>query len=119
MNVGRITFGSQVSESDWARRLETDKLYRSFQFKHDAVGTRANACNCIGPQAGESKCPCALRAESEQGRRMVREGVVINGVAYDLVPRASPHTPEPQTAEDRIATQRKAKAMSDKCEPTV
>jgi hypothetical protein len=46
-----------------------------------------HACNCIGPQPGETKCPCRLRGESRQGMQMIRDGVIINGVEYDLVPR--------------------------------
>lgn len=86
MRVGRITFGPTT---DWdaavrARRLADQYATASLQVKtNDAV----HACNCIGPQPGERKCPCALRAESEQGRRMVSEGVVINGVEYELVPK--------------------------------
>lgn len=48
--------------------------------------SHARACNCMGPQPGETKCPCMLTAEAESGRRMVAEGVTINGVRYNLVP---------------------------------
>lgn len=44
-----------------------------------------HACNCIGPQNGERVCPCRLRSESEQGRSMIRDGVVIDGKRYRLV----------------------------------
>lgn len=30
----------------------------------------ARSCFCIGPQAGESLCPCAMRAESDKDRRL-------------------------------------------------
>lgn len=86
MSVGRITFGptSDWSDAARARRLLDQYASASLQMKtNDTV----HACNCVGPRPGERKCPCALRAESEQGRRMVSEGVVINGVEYDLVPK--------------------------------
>lgn len=44
------------------------------------------ACNCIGPQPGQTKCPCALRGEAEMGRKMIEDGVTINGQRYRLVP---------------------------------
>lgn len=46
-----------------------------------------HSCGCVGPQPGETKCPCRLRVESEQGRSMIQEGVLIDGVAYDLIPK--------------------------------
>jgi hypothetical protein len=42
--------------------------------------------NCIGPQPGQTKCPCALQGEAEVGRKMVEDGVTINGKRYRLVP---------------------------------
>lgn len=33
----------------------------------DAFDPRGiNLCNCIGPQSGQSKCPCSLRAEAQE-----------------------------------------------------
>lgn len=51
----------------------------------DASSPFPFGCNCIGPQPGESKCPCKLRSESEQGKRMIEEGVTIDGKKYKLV----------------------------------
>lgn len=87
--VGRITFGPQLSPEDAARRAQE---WQNFSRSLSALQlvnptTSAHACNCMGPQPGETKCPCVLRGEAEKGRRMVEEGVVINGVEYDLVPR--------------------------------
>jgi hypothetical protein len=42
-------------------------------------------CNCIGPQLGERLCPCALRAQAEQHRIWLRDGITINGERYRLV----------------------------------
>jgi hypothetical protein len=50
------------------------------------VYENAVACNCIGPQPGQTKCPCKLRAEIELGRKMIEEGVYIDGRYYRLVP---------------------------------
>lgn len=47
--------------------------------------SHARACNCMGPQPGETKCPCMLSGEAEKGRRMVQDGVTINGKRYKLV----------------------------------
>ena len=54
--------------------------------------TTAHVCGCVGPQPGQSLCPCRLRAEADRGRQMVGDGVLINGVEYDLVPRTRPIT---------------------------
>ncbi|UMO75975.1 hypothetical protein [Planktothrix phage Pra-JY27] len=43
-------------------------------------------CFCIGPQPGEVKCPCVLRAEVRAGQDMLRDGVMIQGKRYRLVP---------------------------------
>lgn len=85
--VGRITFGPKLSLAD---RIEAERRRRDMfasLAKWEGEGQRAHACNCVGPRPGETKCPCMLRGESEKGRRMVEDGVVINGVEYDLVPR--------------------------------
>lgn len=88
MDVGRITFGPRQSPEEAARLRQLSDTYR-----HTAIAglagraSTAHACNCIGPQPGETKCPCRLRSEAEQASKMVRDGVVINGVEYDLVPR--------------------------------
>jgi hypothetical protein len=80
--VGRITFGPVPGPAgrDWnaefLARVQGNTL----------PAHPAHPCNCIGPQMGQTKCPCALRAESEQGSRMVRDGVTINGCRYKLVP---------------------------------
>lgn len=88
MQVGRITFGPQATP---AERVQFDRIMRqassAIVFKPADPLDAPHACNCIGPQPGETQCPCRLRAESRQGSRMVREGVVIDGVEYDLVPK--------------------------------
>jgi hypothetical protein len=43
-------------------------------------------CNCLGPQPGQTKCPCQLLAEYKQGQTMIDQGVVIGGQKYKLVP---------------------------------
>jgi len=88
MDVGRITFGPRQSPEDAARLRQLSEAYRHSAIVGLAGRTSAvHACNCVGPQPGETKCPCRLRGEAEQGSKMVRDGVVINGVEYDLVPR--------------------------------
>lgn len=80
--VGRITFGPNGTADDARRWRET-----AWRQSQTITAPLAHACNCLGPQPGETKCPCVLRGEAEKGRRMVEEGVTINGVEYDLVPR--------------------------------
>lgn len=89
MQVGRITFGPQLSPEETIRqnRLRQEMWTASQTVSLQDRLNQPHACNCIGPQPGETKCPCRLRAESNQGRQMVRDGVVIDGVEYDLVPR--------------------------------
>lgn len=55
-----------------------------------ARAIEANICGCIGPQPGETLCPCMLRAENEKAQRMLSEGVVIDGQLYRLVPATPP-----------------------------
>lgn len=89
MQVGRITFGPQLSPEERIRQdRHRQQMWASTQklTLEDRLN-QPRACNCIGPQPGETKCPCRLRAESNQGRHMVRDGVVIDGVEYDLVPK--------------------------------
>ena len=80
--VGRVVFGPVAPQTagDWASR----------PWRHVQGATvhalSVQPCNCIGPQLGQSKCPCALRVEMEQASRMVREGVEINGRRYRLAP---------------------------------
>lgn len=80
MGTGSIVFGptnlvpDRNSASGWSLGSKALK---------DDIGL--HACNCIGPQGGERKCPCALRGEAEQGRKMILNGVTINGKRYKLV----------------------------------
>ncbi len=53
----------------------------------EAAATATHVCLCVGPRHGEKFCPCALRAESAKGKAMIRDGVTIDGVEYDLVRR--------------------------------
>ena len=84
-NVGRVVFGPTAAPTeDWRRE---------YMRRLQGVATQiANVqpCNCIGPQPGETKCPCALRGESEKGSAMVRDGVTVNGVRYRLVREDTP-----------------------------
>lgn len=82
MSIGSVVFGpsGSIYERDYWKKVA--------QGSCTAVAGRASdmhACNCLGPQTGETKCPCALRSESEQGRRMIQDGVVVNGKRYRLV----------------------------------
>lgn len=81
--VGRVVFGPEtvtapLPDADQWRRWQVD------------YATPTHACGCVGPQRGQTKCPCALRAESERGALMVRDGVTINGQRYRLVPEDAP-----------------------------
>lgn len=81
MKVGSIVFGPKLDQTDrqhWRNLLGG--------YSASAKAAQGQACNCIGPQPGETKCPCALRSEAEMGRKMVEEGVTINGKRYRLVP---------------------------------
>jgi len=81
MKVGSIVFGPKSGQ--------TDRKYWKNLLGGYSVGAQASnvrPCNCIGPQPGETKCPCALAGEAEMGRKMVVEGVTINGKRYRLVP---------------------------------
>lgn len=88
-NVGRITFGPATSHEDRIRVQEAMRELQqgAYTLKREDPLDAPHACSCIGPQPGETKCPCRLRGESRQGMQMIRDGVVINGVEYDLVPR--------------------------------
>lgn len=86
MTVGSIVFGPAPS------RPNSDVRPRGYAevAGGGAFGSgayeNAIACNCMGPQPGQTRCPCKLRAEAELGRKMVDEGVTINGKRYRLVP---------------------------------
>lgn len=81
MKVGSIVFGPQPTKPS-----SIEGSLRSYQ---GVSGSKAlddtHACNCIGPQLGQTKCPCALRGEARMGQQMVEEGVTINGKRYRLV----------------------------------
>lgn len=84
-DVGRITFGP-IQTMEEARRNQ----YRATMLQNQTV-TAASAfegrmCNCMGPQFGETKCPCQLAAEMQKGSEMIQSGVTINGRKYRLVP---------------------------------
>lgn len=87
MITGSVVFGPRTTE---AERKAWAEISRQLTQTTDGLSNQGRLCNCIGPQAGESKCPCALQAESEQGQRMIRDGVVINGRKYRLVPETAP-----------------------------
>lgn len=81
MKIGSIVFGPVPAKPVDGKYLGS--------LQGGAIGVHADmtsmACNCMGPQPGQTKCPCALRRESEMGERMVSEGVVVNGRRYKLV----------------------------------
>lgn len=85
MDIGSITFGP----------IKTMEEMQSVAARQSALQMQASSlladlslrpCNCIGPQAGERQCPCALRVEMAQADQMLREGVTIAGRKYRLVP---------------------------------
>ena len=76
--IGAIVFGPN-RETIWR---DTSRMNALTQH---VTNTSAHACNCIGPQPGQTKCPCVLRGEMEQAAQMLRDGVVINGQRYRLV----------------------------------
>jgi hypothetical protein len=80
MKVGSIVFGPAPSKPGLEGSL------KAYQGVTGSKALAGHACNCIGPQPGQTKCPCALRGESEMGRKMVEEGVTVNGKRYRLVP---------------------------------
>lgn len=69
-------FEAPVPQFDWRRKIALAQH----------VNITAHPCNCIGPQPGQTKCPCALHAERQQTAQMLRDGVVIDGRSYRLVP---------------------------------
>lgn len=83
--VGRITFGPLQTPADAIdARIRQAKIMSSMMPKtFDYMA----ACGCVGPQPGEIKCPCVLRAEMQMGNQMIQVGIVINGIEYDLVPK--------------------------------
>lgn len=83
MTVGSIVFGPKVSPTE---RRHWDNIINQTGGSIGSSVPHATACNCIGPQPDETKCPCALAREVEMGRKMVDDGVTINGRRYKLVP---------------------------------
>lgn len=80
MMVGSVVFGPSNLKPD-CNSASGYSLGSSMQ----GSALDARACYCVGPQAGETKCPCALRSEAEQGRKMIQDGVIVNGKRYKLV----------------------------------
>jgi hypothetical protein len=79
--LGKIVFGPNLAPD-----LRSASGYRVQDLSMNIKQTDYRACNCIGPQPGQTKCPCALQGEAEVGRKMVEDGVTINGKRYRLVP---------------------------------
>jgi hypothetical protein len=79
MKIGSIVFGP-VPDKNSASGFSMGQAGLS------SKGDQLMACNCIGPQPGQTKCPCALRGEAQLGRQMVEDGVTINGKRYRLIP---------------------------------
>ena len=78
MTVGSIVFGPVPAK--------VGPVLQTYQVGLGRQALNTHACNCIGAQPGQAKCPCALRREAEMGRKMVEEGVTVNGKRYRLVP---------------------------------
>lgn len=88
--VGRITFGPRQAND--GRHGYDQAIFRAgrrrIALPVDRLEDMApRVCCCVGPQPGETKCPCHLRAESAKGYRMIQDGIVIDGIEYDLVPK--------------------------------
>lgn len=83
--IGRITFGPKQTPEEALRSRELSESL-TWSIQGNPLST-ARPCNCMGPQPGETKCPCALAAEMQKGAAMIRDGVVIGGVEYELVPK--------------------------------
>lgn len=82
--LGSIAFGPIISQMD--RHADVvRRLVHSQTVTKDEISW---SCNCVGPQQGQKLCPCALRAESAKGAAMIRDGVTIDGVEYELVRKA-------------------------------
>ncbi|MEY9676014.1 hypothetical protein ABIE93_005948 [Bradyrhizobium elkanii] len=79
MTVGSIVFGPRPTAP--VPRQHSSSLQGAIN-----ATPFAHACNCIGPQPGQTKCPCILRGEAAMGQRMIEEGVTVNGQRYRLVP---------------------------------
>lgn len=63
-------------------------LWATYMTGGSNVGAGApvvHLCHCIGPQSGQTKCPCAVAAEMRMYERMIRDGVLIAGRRYRLV----------------------------------
>ena len=82
MSVGRIVFGPVPAPPQPDRQHELRGVVLQ--------AANVHACNCMGPQPGQTKCPCALRAELQRAKQMLREGVEIEGRKYRLVPEEGP-----------------------------
>lgn len=81
MKIGSIVFGPVPAKPVDGKYLGA--IQSSIGIQADMTSM---ACNCMGPQPGQTKCPCALRSEAQMGERMVSKGVVVNGRRYKLVP---------------------------------
>lgn len=82
--IGSVVFGPRATDAE----RQADVLRRLKGQRDDADAVVVSSCNCIGAQPGQTKCPCALRAESAQGQAMIRDGITIDGVEYVLVRKA-------------------------------
>lgn len=72
---------------DSTAKIIDDLVRMSAEYKPEFGEVRA--CNCIGPQHGEKLCPCMLSAQRNKEIAMLRDGIIINGKRYKLVPDAS------------------------------
>lgn len=65
MKVGSIVFGPLPTKTG-----SIEKSVQTYQAITGSALDVLHPCNCIGPQPGQTKCPCALRRESEMGKKM-------------------------------------------------
>ncbi len=79
LTTGAIVFGPLPEPPDWRKTL-------AGMMSQVSGVSDVRPCNCIGPQPGQTTSPCALHVEMEKAAQMLRDGVVISGRRYRLVP---------------------------------
>lgn len=71
--------------SDNTGKIIDDLVNLSLAASREMIG-ETHACNCMGPQRGETLCPCALRSKHAAEHKMLTDGILIGGKRYTLVP---------------------------------
>lgn len=85
MQVGSVVFGPRQTPEEAERNMRLSRELTT-SLAQSSVFAGMQPCNCIGPQPGETKCPCMLRAELMKAQEMLEHGVIISGQKYRLVP---------------------------------